>query len=208
MIATPPLPTVNTVAPTVMLTGAVVTIDAPAAFSVSTLLPTVNVAEVAAAIDEIPVLCLAAAAAAGTTRIRGAGELRHKESDRIAGIADGLRALGARVRVEGDDITVYDEGGHDAGQALHIALHDPQDVIADCEAKLATLDEHTPDYLSMYGSPGPPQCKTCITDRSGYEEHWEGDPWPCLTLRLLARTYRHREGYADHWGVLAAKEGA
>ena len=66
-------------------------------------------ADVAAAIDEIPVLCLAAAAAAGTTRIRGVGELRHKESDRVAGIADGLTALGARVRVEGDDIEI--EGG-------------------------------------------------------------------------------------------------
>jgi len=65
--------------------------------------------EVAAAIDEIPALCLAAAAAEGTTRIRGAGELRNKESDRIAGIADGLTALGARLRVEGDDIEI--DGG-------------------------------------------------------------------------------------------------
>ena len=65
--------------------------------------------DVAAAIDEIPILALAATAAAGTTRIRGAGELRHKESDRIAGIADGLTALGARVRVTGDDIEI--DGG-------------------------------------------------------------------------------------------------
>jgi len=63
-------------------------------------------ADVAAAIDEIPVLCLAATAAAGTTVIRGAGELRHKESDRIAGIAAGLRALGARIEVDGDDIRI------------------------------------------------------------------------------------------------------
>jgi 3-phosphoshikimate 1-carboxyvinyltransferase len=63
-------------------------------------------ADVAAAIDEIPVLCLAAAVAAGTTRFRGAGELRHKESDRIAGIAGGLIALGAQVRIEGDDIEI------------------------------------------------------------------------------------------------------
>ena len=63
-------------------------------------------AEVASAIDEIPVLCLAAALAHGTTVIRGAGELRHKESDRIAGTAAGLRALGARVGVDGDDLRI------------------------------------------------------------------------------------------------------
>jgi 3-phosphoshikimate 1-carboxyvinyltransferase len=64
-------------------------------------------ADVAAAIDEIPVLCLAAAVAAGTTTIRGAGELRHKESDRIAGVAEGLRAFGADVEVDGDDLRIH-----------------------------------------------------------------------------------------------------
>ena len=64
-------------------------------------------ADVAAAIDEIPVLCLAAARASGTTTIRGAGELRHKESDRIAGIAAGLAALGARIEVDGDDLRIH-----------------------------------------------------------------------------------------------------
>jgi 3-phosphoshikimate 1-carboxyvinyltransferase len=63
-------------------------------------------AQVAAAIDEIPVLCLAATQARGTTVIRGAGELRHKESDRLAGIANGLRALGADVTIDGDDIRI------------------------------------------------------------------------------------------------------
>jgi 3-phosphoshikimate 1-carboxyvinyltransferase len=62
--------------------------------------------EVAAAIDEIPVLCLAAAHAAGTTTIRGAGELRHKESDRVSGTADGLRGLGADIAVDGDDLRI------------------------------------------------------------------------------------------------------
>jgi 3-phosphoshikimate 1-carboxyvinyltransferase len=66
-------------------------------------------ADVAAAIDEIPVICLAATAARGTTVIRGAGELRHKESDRIAGIAAGLRAMGARIEIDGDDLRI--EGG-------------------------------------------------------------------------------------------------
>jgi 3-phosphoshikimate 1-carboxyvinyltransferase len=66
--------------------------------------------DVAAAIDEIPVLCLAAALSDGTTRITGAGELRHKESDRIAGIVTGLAALGARVDVDGDDLTIEGRG--------------------------------------------------------------------------------------------------
>jgi 3-phosphoshikimate 1-carboxyvinyltransferase len=66
-------------------------------------------ADVAAAIDEIPLLCLAATAARGTTVIRGAGELRHKESDRIAGIAAGLRAMGARIEIDGDDLRI--DGG-------------------------------------------------------------------------------------------------
>ena len=64
-------------------------------------------ADVASAIDEIPVLCLAAAVAEGTTVIRGATELRHKESDRIAGVAAGLAALGAPVEVDGDDLTIH-----------------------------------------------------------------------------------------------------
>jgi 3-phosphoshikimate 1-carboxyvinyltransferase len=70
-----------------------------------------SAADVAAAIDEIPILCLAAACASGTTRIRGAGELRHKESDRLAGIAAGLNAIGARVTIEDDDLVI--EGGAD-----------------------------------------------------------------------------------------------
>ncbi len=67
--------------------------------------------DVAAAIDEIPILCLAASQASGTTVIRGAGELRHKESDRIAGTAEGLRALGARIDVDGDDLTIHGRAG-------------------------------------------------------------------------------------------------
>ena len=66
----------------------------------------IDPADVAAAIDEIPILCLAASQARGRTTIRGAGELRHKESDRLAGIAAGLGALGARIAIDGDDLTI------------------------------------------------------------------------------------------------------
>jgi 3-phosphoshikimate 1-carboxyvinyltransferase len=62
--------------------------------------------DTAAAIDEIPVLCLAATQARGRSVIRGAGELRNKESDRIAGIVAGLSALGARIAVDRDEIVV------------------------------------------------------------------------------------------------------
>jgi len=77
--------------------------------------------DVAAAIDEIPVLCLAAARARGTTTIRGAGELRHKESDRIAGIVAGLVAMGVRVEVDGDDLRIH------GGTALRGAATDSLD---------------------------------------------------------------------------------
>ena len=78
--------------------------------------------EVAAAIDEVPVLCLAAALASGTTRIDGVGELRHKESDRVAGIATGLAALGARVAVDGDTMTI--DGGRLLAGAVTESLDD------------------------------------------------------------------------------------
>ncbi len=78
-------------------------------------------AHVAAAIDEIPVLALAAAVADGPTTIRGAGELRHKESDRLSGIAAGLTRLGARVRVDGDDLVI------DGGSRLRGAATDSLD---------------------------------------------------------------------------------
>jgi 3-phosphoshikimate 1-carboxyvinyltransferase len=63
-------------------------------------------ADTARSIDEIPVLCLAASQASGTSRIRGASELRVKETDRIAGVVAGLRALGADASVEGDDLVI------------------------------------------------------------------------------------------------------
>jgi len=81
----------------------------------------VDPAEVAGAIDEIPILCLAAAVASGRTRIRGIGELRHKESDRVAGIVAGLAALGARIRADGDEIEI--EGGR-ALRGATVASHD------------------------------------------------------------------------------------
>ena len=81
-----------------------------------------SAADVARAIDEIPILCLAAARATGTTRIRGAGELRAKESDRISGVAAGIAALGGSIDVDGDDLTIH--GGRPLQGATTDSLED------------------------------------------------------------------------------------
>ena len=61
-------------------------------------------------IDEYPILAVAAAFAEGTTRMRGLKELRVKESDRLAAVADGLKANGVAVEIEGDDLIVHGKG--------------------------------------------------------------------------------------------------
>lgn len=61
------------------------------------------------AIDEFPILFIAAACATGVTRLHHAEELRHKESDRIAVMAKGLQQLGVSVQTLSDGLVV--EGG-------------------------------------------------------------------------------------------------
>ena len=73
----------------------------------------------------------------------------------------------------------------------HIIRHDPQDVVADCEAKLALLDEHGGEHMCFSNS------------RDGNTwDWWIGD---CRVMTAVASAYRYREGYAEHWGALAAK---
>lgn len=62
-------------------------------------------------IDEFPIFFVAAAFAEGTTRTRGLGELRLKESDRLAAMAEGLRAIGARVEEAEDGLVITGTGG-------------------------------------------------------------------------------------------------
>lgn len=69
----------------------------------------IDAADVVTAIDEIPILAVAAARAHGTTRITGAGELRHKETDRIRALALNLRAVGAEAEELPDGLEV--QGG-------------------------------------------------------------------------------------------------
>jgi len=69
----------------------------------------VPAARAPAMIDEYPVLAVAASFAKGVTRMRGLHELRVKESDRLAAVADGLAAAGVPHRIEGDDLIVEGE---------------------------------------------------------------------------------------------------
>jgi 3-phosphoshikimate 1-carboxyvinyltransferase len=72
---------------------------------------TVEADEVPLAIDELPLVALLGCFAEGETVVRGAGELRLKESDRIATVVDGLRGLGADIEALPDGFAVRGDGG-------------------------------------------------------------------------------------------------
>jgi 3-phosphoshikimate 1-carboxyvinyltransferase len=68
-------------------------------------------AEIPLAIDELPLVALAACYAEGTTTIRDAAELRRKESDRIETVTAALRALGGKVEATEDGMAIEGTGG-------------------------------------------------------------------------------------------------
>ncbi len=74
-------------------------------------------------VDEFPVLFVAAALAEGRTIARGLEELRVKESDRIATMAEGLRAIGARVEELEDGMIIDGTGGEMLAGGATIATH-------------------------------------------------------------------------------------
>jgi 3-phosphoshikimate 1-carboxyvinyltransferase len=71
----------------------------------------VTAEDVPSAIDELPLVGLLGCFAEGETVVSGAAELRAKESDRIAGIVDGLAALGAEIEGRPDGFAVRGTGG-------------------------------------------------------------------------------------------------
>ena len=66
----------------------------------------VGAPEVPLAIDELPLVALLGCFAEGETVVEGADELRHKESDRIGGVVQGLRGLGAQIEERPDGFAV------------------------------------------------------------------------------------------------------
>jgi 3-phosphoshikimate 1-carboxyvinyltransferase len=89
---------------------------------------TIEAREIPALIDEIPILALLATTAVGTTAFEQVGELRVKESDRLAAIIAGLNTLGCTASAHGDD--------------LHVGLGFPQ-------ATAAVLETHGDHRLAM-----------------------------------------------------------
>jgi 3-phosphoshikimate 1-carboxyvinyltransferase len=115
-----------------------------------------------AAIDEFPVLFVAAACAEGVTRLTGAKELRVKESDRIQVMADGLQALGVNVTatddgmiIQGGEIgsgTVHSHDDHRIAMAFAMAgLRANGDIhIEDCD----NVNTSFPDFAGLAASCG------------------------------------------------------
>jgi len=112
-----------------------------------------------AMIDEYPILAVAAAFAAGETRMNGLAELRVKESDRLQAVADGLAVNGVPHRIEGDDLIVTGAatvrgGGTVATHMDHriamsflcLGLASEQPVSVDDTAFIATS---FPDFVPM-----------------------------------------------------------
>ena len=75
-------------------------------------------------IDEFPILAIAAALAKGTTRMSGLSELRVKESDRLAAIANGLQAAGVKVECGEDSLVIEGCDGPPKGGCTIDAGHD------------------------------------------------------------------------------------
>jgi 3-phosphoshikimate 1-carboxyvinyltransferase len=67
---------------------------------------TIHSSEVPLLVDELPLFALLAAHARGESWVYGAGELRHKETDRIEAVVDALRAIGTRVRATDDGFAI------------------------------------------------------------------------------------------------------
>jgi 3-phosphoshikimate 1-carboxyvinyltransferase len=119
----------------------------------------VPAARAPAMIDEYPILAVAASFAEGTTVMRGLKELRVKESDRLAGTADMLRANGVKVEIEGDDLFVEGRGRAPGGglvathmdhrlamSALVMGLASEQPVTIDDGSFIATS---FPDFVAL-----------------------------------------------------------
>jgi len=104
-------------------------------------------------IDEYPILAVAAAFASGATRMRGLGELRVKESDRLAAVAAGLKAGGVACETDGDDHIV--EGGKPRGGGLVATQMDHRIAMSFLVMGLAAHEPMAIDDVAMIATSFP-----------------------------------------------------
>jgi 3-phosphoshikimate 1-carboxyvinyltransferase len=118
--------------------------------------------EIPSMVDEIPILAVVAAAARGETRIEGLAELRHKESDRLALMAEGLASCGVEARAEGDALLV--RGGPVRGGADVRTEGDHRIAMAHLVLGLAAERTVTVDGAEMIATsfPGFPEAMRAI----------------------------------------------
>ena len=107
-------------------------------------------------VDEFPILFVAAALAEGRTVTRGLEELRVKESDRIAVMAEGLRAIGARVEETEDGLIIDGTGGDKLAGGATIAAHlDHRIAMSFAVAGLVSRDAVTIDDMAPVATSFP-----------------------------------------------------
>ena len=109
--------------------------------------------EIPSMIDEIPILAVVAAFARGETRIEGLDELRHKESDRLALMAEGLQACGVDARTDGDALVVH--GGPVRSGASIRTEGDHRIAMGHLVLGLAAAEPVTVDEAGMIGTSFP-----------------------------------------------------
>ncbi|MFN2594163.1 MAG: 3-phosphoshikimate 1-carboxyvinyltransferase, partial [Actinomycetota bacterium] len=117
-------------------------------------------ARVPTLIDEIPILAIAATQAEGDTEIRGAAELRVKETDRITALVDGIAAIGGKAVAHPDGLTVTgptplvgapvdSKGDHRMAMAFAVA-----GLIAEGNVRISKwscVDTSFPEFLDVLG---------------------------------------------------------
>lgn len=121
----------------------------------------------------------------------------------------------ARAAGDGDDLSwagwqlggQLEEAGWDYPEAgnreAHVLRHDPAAVLADIDAKLLLVNEHSPRTVNVADfeqfQPGVVICSTCSYPHGESVGADEYKPYPCRTLRLLALPYAQHEHYREEW---------
>ena len=167
-------------------------------------------AEVPLAIDELPLVALAACFAEGTTTIRDAAELRRKESDRIATVAEALNALGGRVEPTEDGMVVEGTGGLRGGR---IDSHgDHRIAMLGAVAGLASREGVEVEGMdaAAVSYPGFEADLASLSAREGRRprrhRHGEGPPIVFVpgTIVGAETTWRRQLPLAERWSLVIA----